>query len=90
MKRFTLKSSWMTLLLAAVLSAPLPALAGPGHDHGDAPPAPTDAAPAGLARRTALIAGVVAAVLLALVAAWRLRRGRTAGMGNAQRVEGAA
>ena len=43
------------------------------------PAAHTDAAPAGLARRTALIAGAVAAVLLALVAAWRLRRGRAAG-----------
>ena len=42
------------------------------------PAAHTDAAPAGLARRTALIAGAVAAVLLALVAAWGLRRGRAA------------
>ena len=31
--------------MAAVLSAPLPALAGPGHDHGDAPPAPTGNGP---------------------------------------------
>lgn len=50
------------------------------------PAAHTDAAPAGLARRTALIAGAVAAVLLA----WGLRRGRAARMGNTQRVGGAA
>ena len=50
----------------------------------------TDAAPAGLARRTALIMGAVTAVLLALAAAWGLRRGRAARMGNAQRVGGAA
>ena len=54
------------------------------------PAAHTDAAPAGLARRTALIMGAVAAVLLALAAAWGLRRGRAARMGNAQRVGGAA
>lgn len=60
------------------------------------PAAHTDAAPAGLARRTALMAGAAAAVLLALVAAWRLRRGRGRGrgraarMGSAQRVGGAA
>ena len=54
------------------------------------PTAHTDAAPAGLDRRTALIAGAVAAVLLALVAVWGLRRGRAARMGNAQRVGGAA
>ena len=53
------------------------------------PAAHTDAAPAGLARRTALIMGAVAAVLLALAAAWGLRRGRAARMGNAQRVGGA-
>lgn len=35
----------LALLLATVLSAPLPALAGPGHDHGDAPPAPTGNGP---------------------------------------------
>lgn len=35
----------LALLMAAVLSAPLPALAGPGHDHGDAPPAPTGNGP---------------------------------------------
>ncbi len=54
------------------------------------PAAHTDDAPAGLARRTALIAGAVAAVLLALVAVWGLRRGRAARMGNTQRVGGAA
>ena len=54
------------------------------------PAAHTDAAPAGLARRTVLIAGAVAAVLLALVAVWGLRRGRAARMGNTQRVGGAA
>src|SRR3989344_4248190 len=54
------------------------------------PAAHTDAAPAGLARRTVLIAGALAAVLLALVAAWGLRRGRAARMGNNQRVGGAA
>lgn len=54
------------------------------------PAAHTDAAPAGLARRTALMSGAAAAVLLALAAAWRLRRGRAARMGNAQRVGGAA
>ena len=54
------------------------------------PAAHTDAAPAGLARRTALIMGAVTAVLLALAAAWGLRRGRAARMGNAQRVGGAA
>ena len=54
------------------------------------PAAHTDAAPAGLARRTVLIAGAVAAVLLALVAVWGLRRGRTARIGNTQRVGGAA
>ena len=35
----------LALLMAAALSAPLPALAGPGHDHGDAPPAPTGNGP---------------------------------------------
>ena len=45
MKRFTPMPSLMALLLATVLSAPLPALAGPGHDHGDAPPAPTGNGP---------------------------------------------
>ena len=54
------------------------------------PAAHTDAAPTGLASRTVLIAGAMVAVLVALVAVWSLRRGRTAGMGNAQRVEGAA
>lgn len=54
------------------------------------PAAHTDAAPAGLARRTALIMGAVTAVLLALAAAWGLRRGRAARMGNTQRVGGAA
>ncbi|MCZ8217835.1 MAG: hypothetical protein O9337_00340 [Acidovorax sp.] len=54
------------------------------------PAAHTDAAPTGLARHTALMAGAAAAVLLALVAAWRLRRGCAARMGNAQRVGGAA
>lgn len=38
-------STLLALLMAAVLSAPLPALAGPGHDHGDAPPAPTGNGP---------------------------------------------
>lgn len=54
------------------------------------PAAHTDAAPSGLARRTTLMAGAAAAVLLALAAAWRLRRGRVARMGNTQRVGGAA
>lgn len=45
MKRFHPMPSCLTLLLATVLSAPLPALAGPGHDHGDAPPAPTGNGP---------------------------------------------
>lgn len=54
------------------------------------PAARTDVAPASLARRFALIAGAVAAVLLALAAAWRLRRGRAARIGNTQRVGGAA
>lgn len=56
------------------------------------PAAHTDAAPAGLPRRNALMAGAAAAVLLALAAAWRLRRGRgrVARMGNTQRVGGAA
>ena len=35
----------LALLLATALCAPLPALAGPGHDHGDAPPAPTGNGP---------------------------------------------
>jgi hypothetical protein len=38
-------STLLALLMATVLSAPLPALAGPGHDHGDAPPAPTGNGP---------------------------------------------
>ena len=54
------------------------------------PAAHTDAAPSGLARRTTLMTGAAAAVLLALAAAWRLRRGRVARMGNTQRVGGAA
>ncbi|PTT21333.1 hypothetical protein DBR12_06965, partial [Acidovorax sp. HMWF029] len=54
------------------------------------PAAHTDAAPAGWDRRTVLIAGAVAAVLLALVAVWGLRRGRAARIGNTQRVGGAA
>ena len=48
MKRLHPMSSLPTLLallLATALSAPLPALAGPGHDHGDAPPAPTGNGP---------------------------------------------
>ena len=193
MKRFHPMPSLLALLMATVLSAPLPALAGPGHDHGDAPAAAaagmalprfaatselfelvgvldgqkialyldhagdnspvkdarleldiagtsvpvtrvaegefqatlaaplaegvspvtatvaagtdtdllageidlhpvahSDAAPAGWDCRTALIAGAVAAVLLALAAAWGLRRGRTARIGNNQRVGGAA
>ncbi len=45
MKRFHPMPSLLALLMAAVLSAPLPALAGPGHDHGDAPPAPTGNGP---------------------------------------------
>ena len=45
MKRFHPMPSWLALLMATVLSAPLPALAGPGHDHGDAPPAPTGNGP---------------------------------------------
>ncbi len=45
MKRFHPMPSCLALLLATVLSAPLPALAGPGHDHGDAPPAPTGNGP---------------------------------------------
>ena len=38
-------STLLALLMAAVLSAPLPALAGPGHDHGDSPPTPTGNGP---------------------------------------------
>ena len=45
MKRFTPMPTVLALLMATVLSAPLPALAGPGHDHGDAPPAPTGNGP---------------------------------------------
>ena len=45
MKRSQPMPLLMALLMAAVLSAPLPALAGPGHDHGDAPPAPTGNGP---------------------------------------------
>lgn len=45
MKRFHPMPSLLALLMAAALSAPLPALAGPGHDHGDAPPAPTGNGP---------------------------------------------
>ena len=45
MKRFHPMPSCLALLLATVLSAPLPAMAGPGHDHGDAPPAPTGNGP---------------------------------------------
>lgn len=45
MKRFHPMPSCLALLLATVLSAPLPALAGPGHDHGDAPPALTGNGP---------------------------------------------
>ena len=45
MKRFYPMPSLLALLMATVLSAPLPALAGPGHDHGDAPPAPTGNGP---------------------------------------------
>ena len=45
MKRFHPMPSLLALLMAATLSAPLPALAGPGHDHGDAPPAPTGNGP---------------------------------------------
>ena len=45
MKRFHPMPSLLALLMATVLSAPLPALAGPGHDHGDAPPAPTGNGP---------------------------------------------
>ena len=41
MKRFHPMPSLLALLMVVALSAPLPALAGPGHDHGDAPPAPT-------------------------------------------------
>lgn len=45
MKRFHPVPSLLALLMAVALSAPLPALAGPGHDHGDAPPAPTGNGP---------------------------------------------
>ena len=45
MKRFHGMPSLQALLMATELSAPLPALAGPGHDHGDAPPAPTGNGP---------------------------------------------
>ena len=45
MKRSQPMPLLMALLMAAALSAPLPALAGPGHDHGDAPPAPTGNGP---------------------------------------------
>jgi len=48
MKRFHPMSSLpilLALLLATALSAALPALAGPGNDHGDAPPAPTGNGP---------------------------------------------
>ena len=45
MKRFHPMPTLLALLMAVALSAPLPALAGPGHDHGDAPPAPTGNGP---------------------------------------------
>jgi len=45
MKRFHPMPSLLALLMVVTLSAPLPALAGPGHDHGDAPPAPTGNGP---------------------------------------------
>ena len=45
MKRSQPMPLLLALLMAAALSAPLPALAGPGHDHGDAPPAPTGNGP---------------------------------------------
>ena len=45
MKRFHPMPSLLALLMAAALSAPVPASAGPGHDHGDAPPAPTGNGP---------------------------------------------
>ena len=45
MKRSHPMPSLLALLMAVVLSAPLPTLAGPGHDHGDAPPAPTGNGP---------------------------------------------
>ena len=45
MKRFQPMPSLLALLMATALSAALPALAGPGHDHGDAPPAPTGNGP---------------------------------------------
>lgn len=53
-------------------------------------PVHNDAASPGGFRRTVLVAGAVVAVLLALAAAWVLRRGRAARMGNTQRVGGAA
>ena len=45
MKRFHPMPSLLALLTASVLSAPLPAVPGPGLDHGDAPPAPTGNGP---------------------------------------------
>lgn len=53
-------------------------------------PAHNDAASPGVSRRTVLIAGAVAAVLLAVAAAWGLRRSRSARVGGNQRVGGAA
>lgn len=45
MKRLHPMPSLLALLMAAALSAPVPASAGPGHDHGDAPPAPSGNGP---------------------------------------------
>jgi hypothetical protein len=45
MKRLHPMPSLLALLMAATLTSPLPALAGPGHDHGDAPTAPSGNGP---------------------------------------------
>ena len=39
MKHPNLTAAWLPMVLALVIAAPLHALAGEGHDHGDAPPA---------------------------------------------------
>jgi len=44
MKRLSLNAA-LALLLAAALASPLAAYAGPGHDHGDAPPVATGNGP---------------------------------------------
>jgi len=37
MKKFKVAYQWLVMVVWAVLTTQSPALAGPGHDHGDAP-----------------------------------------------------